>query len=383
MNKKTHIFLAAGIFYPDVGGPAVHVKNIAERFVQEGFHVTVLAYGDDIHNTEFTFQVKRISRSFPKYIQWILYIFYTVWFSFNAHIVYAFDPTSAGLPACVCAKIFFKPFFIRIGGDPIWERDAEEGRVFLSLDQYYGKGLYKAYPQHILFLLIRSVLNAANVVVLYNENFKNFYTTYYGIDPSKIHIIKNPVFRRRVNSIPPFNDPVILFAGRFVKYKNLDFVIHAFDSVRKITQKGKLVIIGRGPEKESLFALKNRLESGKYIEFLDSLPQHELFKKIESVHIAIGPALSEFNPNFILEALSFGKPVLISRGHGLSVELDDRFVFDPSNMQMLIDKIIYFFDIQNYQGAVSYIQTLPLEQTWDSVTSKHVNLVKKYLEDGV
>lgn len=378
--KKTHsIFLAAGIFYPDVGGPAIHVKNIAERLVTEGLKVTVLAYGDDIQNTQFSFVVKRISRTFPKVVQWLLYMLYAIRFSVSSDLVYAFDPTSAGLPACVSAKIFSKPFFIRVGGDPIWERDAEAEKVFMTLDEYYKRHLHTVGLKKILFYIIRFVLRCADVVVLYNNNFKEFYTANYNINPESIYIIKNPVFRRESKVSTLLDDPVVLFAGRFVKYKNLELLMRSFNNVRKITHKGRLILVGSGPYKQSLLELQRELECGDQIEFINSLPQPDLFTKIQESSVAVGPALSEFNPNFILEALSFGKPVILSKGHGLSVDLDDRFTFDPFDGKELTEKIMYFFNTENYQDAIAHIQSLPLNQSWETVTNSHIDLIGRYL----
>ena len=379
MNKTKHILLAAGVFYPDVGGPAIHVRKIAEKLVEEGYKVTVLAYGDDRSHTQFSFRVKRISRNLPKLLQWVFYTIEAIHLSIFSDIVYAFDPTAAGMPACFAAKFLGKPFFIRVGGDPIWEREAEEGKVFMSLDQYYKDGLYKKHKL-LLFKMIKLMLRCADVVVLYNQTFKDFYARYYSVPIEKMHIIKNPAFKREVvvsQTLP--TDPIIVFAGRFVKYKNLLFVMKAFERVRSLTGKGKLVLIGKGPEKDSLCDFKKTLSFGEHIEFIESLPQEQLFEKIKVSSVAIGPALSEFNPNFILEALSFGKPVLLSRGHGLSIGLPEEFIFDPKNEQELIDKILYLFDPIHYKSSLAIIERLDMNQTWEKVTSAHMELLLKYL----
>ena len=201
-------------------------------------------------------------------------------------------------------------------------------------------------------------------MVVYNQNFKNFYAKYFDVPAEKITVIKNPVFKREQGSNILPEDPIILFAGRFVAYKNLPLVIKAVENVGK----GKLVLIGSGPEKDKLH--------GSRVAILKSLSQEKLFEHIKQSAICIGPALSEFNPNFILEALSFGKPVLLSRGHGLSVELPEEFLFDPMDQRELERKLHYILQPENYERAVNMVNNLPLRQSWEDVTSAHLDIIE-------
>lgn len=373
------ILLVAGVFYPDVGGPAIHVAKIAERLSKEGLKPLVICYGDDLENKKFSFKIKRISRRYPKILQWFLYLFTVLKETIDSKIIYAFDPTATGLPACIASRIFRKPFFIRIGGDPIWEREAEMGRRIMPITTYYDKELYKQ-DKPILFKIIKTILNRADKVVFYNNFWKNFAEKYYNLPDEKIIIIKNPVFRREKANPVLINDPLIIFAGRFVIYKNLPRVMKVFDQVRQKLGRGKLLFIGKGPELSDLLDLKQSLGSGQYIEFLESLPQEKLFEKIKESSIAIGPAFSEFNPNFILESLSFGKPVLLSRGHGLSVDLPEEFLFDPLDSLELQNKIEYLFDPENYKNAVDVVNKLDMNQTWDNVTDMHLSTIKQFIK---
>ncbi len=370
------ILLAAGIFYPDVGGPAIHVMKIAERLSKEGFLVTVLAYGEDKTCTQFPFKVVRVSRRLPKIIQWLWYLICALREASRSALVYAFDPTAAGVPASFAAKLFGKPFVIRIGGDPIWERVIEKGKRFITIQEYYENGLYRVDSPSV-FKTISKVLERSGAVVVYNQFFKDFYHKYFGIEESKIHIVKNPVFKRESAAKALSDNPMIIFAGRFVAYKNLPMLISAFAKVRQKLQKGRLLLIGKGPDESKLKQLVGELSLDSAVTFVASLPQDKLFLEIKNADIAVGPALNEFNPNFILEALSFGKPVLLSRGHGLSVDLPDVFLFDPLKESELEGRIANMFDQAQYAKATDEVARLDLNQTWDKVTDFHLDLIKK------
>lgn len=375
----SRILLCAGVFYPDVGGPAIHVRKIAERLKKENLNPIVIAYGDDPENKDFGFEVKRVSRKQNKIIQWLLYFFYALRFSFSSDLIYAFDPTAAGVPACIASWILRKPFLIRIGGDPIWEREAELGRRVMPIVNYYEQGLYKK-DKPLLYLVIKFIVKSADTVVFYNQFWKEFYNKYFGLSFKKIRIVKNPIFRKEVASKELGDNPQIIFAGRFVTYKNLPLVMRAFDNVRSKLNKGTLLLVGKGPEYQGLLKIRESLGSREYISFLESLPQEQLFEEVGKSALSLGPALSEFNPNFILESLSLGKPVILSKGHGLSVDLPEEFLFDPLNQQELEQKMIFLLDKENYKKAVDTVSGLDMSQTWDRVTDFHLSLVKEFLK---
>lgn len=375
MTNKIKILLAAGVFYPDVGGPAIHVRKIAERLKDEGLTPVVIAYGDDPEKKDFGFKVKRVSRKYPTILQWFFYFILVCKESIGAKLFYAFDPTAAGVAPLLIAKIIGKPFVIRIGGDPIWEREAEMGRRIMPITQYYQQGLYKK-DKPLLFKIIKKVLNSADVVVFYNNFWKEFANKYFGLPGEKVKIVKNPIFRRENASPILMPEPTIIFAGRFVTYKNLPLVMMAFNNIRMKLGRGRLLLIGKGPEENELRKIKDSLPVKDFIEFAESLPQEKLFDEIRNSTISIGPALSEFNPNFILESLSLGKPVILSRGHGLSIDLPEEFLFDPMNQAELESKIEYFFDPENYKKAVETVNNFDMSQTWEKVTDFHLSLIR-------
>ena len=365
------VLLTTGIFFPDVGGPATHVRKIAEHFHSLGWQVTVVAFGD--HKGTEAYKVVRITRRMGKLISWKLYALVVGYESLRSDVVYAFDLTTAGIPSAFFATLFRKPFILRIGGDPIWERVVEKGQRFLPMRAYYGQGLYKK-DKPTLYAMIRAVVRKADTIVMYCDFLKDIYVKHYDVDAQKIVQIRNP-FPKKTPATLENGTFTFLFAGRFVSYKNLPRVLNVFGNIAAKHANARLVLIGDGPEEAALKAQAAAL--GNKVEILPKLDQKALFARINASSVALAPALTEFNPNFILEALALGKPALISRDNGLSATLPDYMQFDPMDDNSLYSAMERMLDEGNYNNALRVVAELGMDQTWDKVVSQHAELVKK------
>lgn len=370
------ILLATGIFYPDIGGPAIHARRIADEIVKRGAQVRIIAYGGTLPAGTVTlpYQVIRIPCALLAPIRWLFYTIVVFYHALWADTVYAFDLSAAGVPAALAVTLTGKRFFIRIGGDPIWERVVERGKRFIPLNEYYVRGYYRV-DHPFLFHLIRFVLSRADAVIICLEMFSDFYARYFNVSTEHISVIPNPlpVIPYKSKTLPP--SPLILYAGRFVAYKNLPLVLRVFTRVHAAHPESRLMLIGGGPEFETVLKSVKELNLGNAARILPAVPHEQLEQFQREASIALAPALTEFNPNFALESLSFGIPVLISRGNGLTVRLPEECLFDPTNEDEMFERWNALLDPQVYaRVAAESVQAIP-NHTWADVTAAHARLL--------
>jgi glycosyltransferase involved in cell wall biosynthesis len=100
---------------------------------------------------------------------------------------------------------------------------------------------------------------------------------------------------------------VILFSGRFVKYKDLDMVVEVYKRFKKDRRKDVLfVLLGSGPMEGDL---KESMEGAVFPGYLHD---EALFRAYASGDIFLFPSTTETFGNVVLEAMSSGLPCIVS-----------------------------------------------------------------------
>ncbi len=375
------IMLASGIFPPDIGGPSIHSEHFLRGFSEKGIKTGVVTYSDvgKFNEIDNEYDIERVSRRIPFGVRHLVYFLRLMIASLKYEIIYAQDISATGIPAMLVSKFIKRRFFIRIGGDILWERLAEKGRTNLSAVVFYDKGFYFKY---ILYHIGVSVLSRAEKIIVPTQLLADIYRVHYGIPEEKIMVIKNPIKIEipKYSDIKNSTDSNIVFAGRFVKYKNLDKLIKVFSEIYEEIRPAKLILIGDGPEKKRLEIITKELGMENNVLFKSKMSQELLRREIDSSYMCVGPASTEFNPNFILECLSFGRPILITKENGLSVKLPDKFLIDISNEVDLKEKIKSVMRLRgSFPGELSRAIKDSNNMTWDDIIRMHIKLFKKII----
>ena len=119
MVRGMRIVIATGVFPPEVGGPALYSKNLAESLTKQGHDVRVVLYGS--------------LKSWPSGIRHAAYALKLIRHSFGAAAIIAFDTYSVGLPATIASIFTRTPVVVRIGGDFVWETYTERTQDLVPL----------------------------------------------------------------------------------------------------------------------------------------------------------------------------------------------------------------------------------------------------------
>ncbi len=152
---------------------------------------------------------------------------------------------------------------------------------------------------------------------------------------SQVDVILNPVYFPDTAPVPSRSelaarDDVVLAVGRMSPEKDFTTLIRAFAKVRR--QTAKLVILGKGPEREKLenevlrLGLQDRVAMPGY--------SVEPWSYYAAAKCLVSPSQSELFGNAIVEAMAFGLPVvatacvgpkeiICSSAHGTIIPIGD------------------------------------------------------------
>jgi len=143
--------------------------------------------------------------------------------------------------------------------------------------------------------------------------------SYCFVDEDRIHVIPNGIDLDAFDSMKAFDDTLldkygiekenfVLYVGRLTFLKGVDYLIRAFDIVRKECKDLKLVVMGSGPCEPHLKSVARDIEGVLFIGHIDSPHIKRLL--YESCLAVVVPSMHETLPTVIIEAMAHGKPVI-------------------------------------------------------------------------
>lgn len=154
------------------------------------------------------------------------------------------------------------------------------------------------------FLLKLGISNK-NVVVIYN--------------PIDVALLKE-LSAKDCSLLKEDVSPFIIFVGRLVKVKNLPLLLKAFAILSK-SEKIDLLIVGDGPEYETLLSLVKDLDIDQRVHFLGNMSNP--YPYLKKSNLCVLPSLSEALPTVLIEAMALGTTCVATMSDGAKEVLND------------------------------------------------------------
>jgi colanic acid/amylovoran biosynthesis glycosyltransferase len=191
-------------------------------------------------------------------------------------------------------------------------------------------------------MALKSRLAKKHITVsLYNKKFlvekfkvrpEDIEVVHCGVDLSKI-----PAGKRTA----PVSNKMVTMA-RLAKTKGLDYLIKVYDRLKERGCRFEAIIIGDGPERESLEKLITDLNLDDCVRLLGNRTQNTIFEILLTCKLMVMTSLVEGIPVSLMEAMAFRIPVIATRITGIPELVDDGesgFLIEPADMDGLIEKI--------------------------------------------
>jgi 1,2-diacylglycerol 3-alpha-glucosyltransferase len=163
---------------------------------------------------------------------------------------------------------------------------------------------------------------------------------------NSIHITNPVAFTHfeNIKLIEKNNQFNILFAGRLAVEKNVSLLLRALPIVLTQVPQAKVWIAGTGPLMDSLLSQSQALGIQSNVEFLGFLGHQELSSYYASCDVLVLPSVIETHSLVVIEAMSFGKPAIVTNKIVPAEELVDEglngFIVDAFDERVLADRII-------------------------------------------
>jgi len=208
----------------------------------------------------------------------------------------------------------------------------------------HGGGFHNFYRRSKLRPLIRYVLEHADAVICVSENWRKYYAETFRL--RRLEVINNVIEDPRIAEVARNGSINLLFLGHITEKKGVFDLLNVLGSNReRFGKKVSFTIAGVGDEdklKKAMdeYALEDEV---KFAGWVNGGKKAELLNKCD---VYVLPSYNEGLPVSILEAMSYGKPVIATTVGGVPEIVKPGFngwLFKPGDREALvaiIDEVI-------------------------------------------
>ncbi len=370
-----------------VGGLAVHCKGLAEALVRLGHTVDVITFSYDLPEYENingvnVYRIKPIKH--PSFLTWSSFMANAMikklgLLNCNSYDVIHCHDWMAYFVGSATKHLLNKPYvqsihsteYGRCGGI-----NSDDSRAINEIEWL------STYESNVVITVSNSMKVELNSLFGVPED--KVHTIYNGINPAEFDIHMDPYekeqFRNSIGIQP--HEKMILFVGRLVYQKGIEYLIYALPKILEQHPSSKLVIAGAGGMEEHLRKLANDIGCGDkviFLGFIDNLTLHKLYC---SCDVTVIPSVYEPFGIVALEAMASGAPVVVSDVGGLGEIIQHEengvkvFPKNPESIAWGVNKILSDEGFKNW--IVNNAKKDVYEKySWDVIAKNTVKVYDK------
>lgn len=329
------IVIATGIFPPEVGGPSFYSAALQGALEAQGHSVRVVLYG----------RLKQL----PPGVRHLLYALKLVRHARWADGIIAFDTYSVGLPVVIAGLFVRRPTIVRIGGDFMWEMYTERSGDLVTLPQVYERRDKWTRKERLNFALQKWVIGRVDLAFSCGW-IRNIWRHVYTLDEARSHVVENAIPPRETGTPPSRKN--FLFYTRPLALKNNAAFRQAFEQAR--VQRPEIT-----------------LEEGV-------VPHEELMSRMREGYAVVLPSISDVTPNYILDAIRFGKPFLLTKYSGYAEPFKDLgIIIDPFSIDDMTRGILALADEAQYAAQSARIKAFTQVRTYDDIAREFISILQR------
>lgn len=216
---------------------------------------------------------------------------------------------------------------------------------FYYPEEFLKKDLYK------LKNWTKRAIEKSKKIIAVSKNTKKDILKFYQVPEEKVEVIYNgfekPVNEKKVgikNVLKTYDlrpKMYLLYVGTLQPRKNINTLIEAFKKVSETQKDWKLVIVGKkGWLYDDIYRLVTGLNLSDKVIFTDYIPDEDIAALYSEAFCFVLPSLYEGFGIPILEAMSYGCPVITSFSSSLpEIGGDACMYLDPEDVNDLVGEI--------------------------------------------
>ena len=334
-GEKMKIAVLVPLFPPMwLGGTEIATWNIA-RHLTERRHdvhvVTLLDRGLPKESVEDGFHIHRIALGKVRWLEAVWFWLRMFWLlrRMNPDVVHIQSINPFAIPAVLARKFLRKPYVVCGRGSD----------VYLPWRRF-------RFKKPISSLLLKN----ASIVIALTEDMRramrkicdrDIIVVPNGIDLEQFENLS----RKRARSELQIEEQekVILFVGKLLPVKGVQYLIQAMDIIRRREADARLLLVGDGDQRDCLRSLVKQLNLGKHVTFVGWVSNEKVPKYMAASDVFVLPSLSEGFALVILEAMASGLPIVATRVGGLPDIVKERrngFLVEPRSPMEIAEKIL-------------------------------------------